>query len=474
MHPLPTRPYGHAAAPRLAAPGPGCDTAAMPPNRLPRPTVRFALPLLVLLLACLAQWTLALNPGYFSHDELQWGAAADVPPGMALPWFPWTDATMLQWRPLTFNAWLLLSNALFETPRAMHALWVLMGSSIAAGLAWLLLRMGLKARTAAMAGLLFALNPYAAYVHGWVATLADLLWVGASLALAAVLERAYRRGAIVPAAAWAFGLTALGLLAKEAALVMPGLVGLAWLLAGRPRVLAAATAASALAALAYLALRAGALLSPDASSGYSLAPAAAPKNFAAYAMYLPVTASFEVNTLWLRSHGQLVASALLMLGLALGVLRASPRLGLALALGAVVTVGPVLVLPQTATQYGYGFSLWLVACTALAWPKLGRPFRALVLLLSLLCTWHGVRVQHEMRAVGERQAVFQPALAQALAAHDGPLKLQRHRKFGWAYERLVHDVPSWRGQAIGDRVRWVEDAAEADYRIADDGRLVRP
>ena len=196
-------------------------------------------------------------------------------------------------------------------------------------------------------------------------------------------------------------------------------------------------------------------------------------NFAAYAMYLPVTATFEVNTLWLRSSGQLVASALLMLALAGGVLRASPRLGLALALGAVVTVGPVLVLPQTATQYGYGFSLWLVACTALAWPKLGRPFRALVLLLSLLCVWHGVRVQQEMRAVGERQAVFQPALVQALAAHEGPLKLQRDREFGWAYERLTHNVPSWRGQPIGDRVVWVDAAAEADYVVAANGALVR-
>ena len=430
-------------------------------------------PWIVLLLACLGQAVLALNPGYFSHDELQWGAAAHVPPGAALPWFPWTDATMLQWRPLTFNGWLLLSNALFETPRAMHALWVLMGSAIAAGLSALLMRLGLGWRAAMAAGLLFALNPYAAYVHGWVGTLADLLWVGASLALAAVLERAYRRGAIVPAAAWAFGLTALGLLAKEAALVMPALVGLAWLLARRPRVLAAATAGSGLAALAYLALRAGALLSPDASSGYSLAPGAAPMNFAAYAMYLPVTATFEVNTLWLRSSGQLVASALLMLALAGGVLRASPRLGLALALGAVVTVGPVLVLPQTATQYGYGFSLWLVACTALAWPKLGRPFRALVLLLSLLCVWHGVRVQQEMRAVGDRQAVFQPALVQALAAHEGPLKLQRDREFGWAYERLTHNVPSWRGQPIGDRVVWVDAAAEADYVVAANGALVR-
>lgn len=446
---------------------------------LPEPAPRFAAPLIVLLLACLAQAVLALNPGYFSHDELQWGAAADVHAGSALPWFPWTDASMLQWRPLTFNGWLVLSNALFESPRAMHSLWVLMGSVIAAGLSWLLLRMGLGVRVAAIAGLVFALNPYAAYVHGWVATLADLLWVGAALALAAELQARRRaeaegaKGVALRAAAWAFALTALALLAKESALAMPALVGLAWLLAGRGRVLAAATAGSGLIATAYLALRAGALMAPGESSGYALAPAAAPMNFAAYALYLPVPASFEVNTVWLRSVSQLTVAALLMLGLVAAVVRASPRLGLAMVLGAVLSVAPVLVLPQASTQYGYGFSLWLVACTALAWPRLGRPGRGLVWVLCVLLVWHGARVQGEMRGVGDRQAVFQPALVAALAAHEGPLRLQRNRQFGWAYERLTHGVPAWRGQAIGDRVVWVEDAELADYWVAEDGGLVR-
>jgi hypothetical protein len=448
----------------------------------PAPPLR-AVPLLVLVLAFLAQLALALNPGYFSHDELQWGAAADVPGWAALPWFPWTDPSMLQWRPLTFNAWLLLSQALFESPRAMHSLWVLMGSGIAAGLSWLLMRLGLGWRVAAAAGLAFALNPYAAYVHGWVGTLADLLWVGLSLVLATKLHAMHQHAAAAPqdagplalrAGAWAFALTALALLAKESALVMPTLVGLAWLVAGRSRVLGAATLGSGLAAVAYLALRAGTLLAPAESSGYALAPAAAPLNFAAYALYLPVTGILEVETVWLRSNGQVIAATLLMLGLAAAVLRASPRLGLAMVAGAALSVAPVLVLPHAATQYGYGFSLWLVACTALAWPRLGRAARCLVVLLLVLLTWHGARVQSEMRAVGERQAVFQPSLAAALAKHEGPLKLLRDRKFGWAYARLTHAVPAWRGQAIGDRVVWVEDAAEADYRVAEDGGLVAP
>lgn len=180
----------------------------------------------------------------------------------------------------------------------------------------------------------------------------------------------------MPAALWAFVLTALGLLAKESALSMPALVGPPGLLAGRRRVLGAATLGSGLAAVVYPALRLGTLLSPAESSGYALSPATAPMNFVSYVMYLPITATLEVNTLWLRSSSQLTAVALLMLGLWAGITRAWPRLGLAMLLGAALCVAPVLVLSQTATQYGYGLSLWLVACTALAWPRLGRPARA--------------------------------------------------------------------------------------------------
>ncbi|HEU0152206.1 MAG TPA: hypothetical protein VFQ84_02545, partial [Arenimonas sp.] len=446
--------------------------------RRPRPPTPSFAPWAVLVLAGLAQLALALNPGYFSHDELQWGAAADVADGAALPWFPWTDASMLQWRPLTFNAWLLLSNALFASPQALHSLWVLMGSAIAAGLAWLLLRLGLGVRTAVLAGLVFALNPYAAYVHGWVATLADLLWVGASLALAGIVHALHRRAGdsrrearrLAPrAGAAAFVLAAVALMSKESALVMPALLGLAWLLAGGGRVLGAATLGAGVAAAGYLALRAGVLLAPAEASGYTLAPAAAPANFAAYVLYLPMTPAFEVQNVWLRTPGQLATAAVLMLALVGAVLRASPRLGLAMVLGAALSVAPVLVLPQAATQYGYGLSLWWVACTALAWPRLGRPARALVVALMVLVTWHGARVQQQVRAVGERQAVFQPALAQALATHEGELRLLRDARFGWAYQRLTHEVPAWRGQPIGDRVRWVDAGEAADFRVGEDG-----
>ena len=97
----------------------------MPTPQDTRPRLH-AFPLFVLLVAL--QWLLVDNPGYFSHDELEWGARADVAHWRDLPWMGWADVAVLQWRPLTFNLWLLVSHATFGWPQAMHLAWVLMGS----------------------------------------------------------------------------------------------------------------------------------------------------------------------------------------------------------------------------------------------------------------------------------------------------------------------------------------------------------
>ena len=437
----------------------------------PRPTPRLhALPLL-LALVVLQGWLVA-NPGYFSHDELQWGARADVGALHELPWMPWTDAGVFQWRPLTFNLWLLASHALFDWPRAMHLAWVLAGSSLALALAALLARLGASPGTARAAALVFALGPYAAYVHGWVATLADLLWLGAGLALAHALLSLHRRDA-PPWARWlvAFVLTAAGLLAKEAALAIPALLALAALLhRGGPLGLAA-VAGSGLAALAYLGLRLDTLLAPGDATTYVISPAAAPRNWASYWLFPLRPSTLEAAGTWRAPPGQLGLAAGLVLAMAVAITRQAPRLALALVVGGSLALAPALPLSFPANQYGYGFWAWVVGCVALAWPAIGRGGRALVLFLALVATWHGVNIQRAMHRAGERQAVFQPALAAALAGHAGELRLRAPAQDDWLYRRLSHEVPSWRGQPIGDRVRWVAPGEEADYAIRPDGGL---
>jgi hypothetical protein len=443
-----------------------------PPTNPRRPLL--AVLVLVLVLGVAGQALLAFNPGYFSHDELQWGAAAEVASWRDLPWMGWLDVATFQWRPLTFNLWLLISHRLFEAPVAWHLLWVLAGTSLAAALGALLRRLGATATTATVAAVVFALNPYAVYVHGWVATLADLLWVGFALALAHGLLTAHRRAwPGLAVAGLAAALTGLGLLAKEAMVVVPALLALAWLGSGRPRALAWAFAGSSLVVAVYLALRLGVLVPAGPRAAYGMSLAVVPGNLAAFALFPLRPSSFEVQGVLPMSAGALVASAALWVALLLAMRRRSPGLALMLVLGAILALAPVLALENIANQYGYGASAWVVACVALAWPALRRPGKVLVAFLAFLLVWHGVNVQREMRAVGERQAVFQPALVQALRTHGGVLKLYPDAKYAWAYRRLVADVPAWRGEAIGDRVAIVAELEGADFVIVEDGSLRR-
>ena len=59
----------------------------------------------VLLAALILQLPLILNPGYFSHDELQWAALANA----STP-SPWLETSAFQYRPLTFSLWMALSR----------------------------------------------------------------------------------------------------------------------------------------------------------------------------------------------------------------------------------------------------------------------------------------------------------------------------------------------------------------------------
>ena len=440
------------------------------PDATPSSRLRTLLPALaVLALVLLAQLPLVLNAGYFSHDELQWAARADAGDGV-----PWLGFDAFQYRPLTFNLWLWLSRELFAAPQAFHAVVVALGALDAVLLAMVLRRFGAPAVVAVVAALVFALGPYAAYVHGWVGTLGDLLWVGCALACAWLATRARPAWAIAGAALL---LAVVALLAKEAALSIPALAAVATLLdtTHRRRWLAV-LAGSAIPALAYVALRHGALAdiaSQDAAYAWRLAHM--PQRWLEYQLYPPNLPVFEAhNTLSRGFDARAAIAALLWVALVAALARAGWRWAAAFVLGGIAALGPVLVLGMAANQYAYGFAALTAGVVALAWPRLPRWGRIVAWLLALLLVLHGLNVMRQVRKVGEVQAVFSPALAAAVA-DAAPGDVVRLSPAGdaapWMFQRLAHDIPSYRGVAIGSRVRIVETGAPADFVIEADGRL---
>jgi hypothetical protein len=439
------------------------DTIRRAVERLPAPA-----PWGVLLLAFLFQLPLVLNPGYYSHDELQWAARA-----VHGEWFAWSALDAFQYRPLTFNLWVALSKLLFATPMAFHAVLVLWGCANAALLCAIGRRFGMRPWAAAMGALCFALGPYATYVHGWVGCIGDLAWLGCALLVAWIALRARRVVVIAMAAAV---LTAVGLLAKEAALAIPALAAVAWWfdVARRPRWLAVVLASGAVAAL-FLGLRADALLhAPREGAQYALSLANVPLRWLEYQLFPVLATRLETFTTFNAGVGkQILVAMLLWSALAWALWRAGARYLALFLLGGIAALAPVLPLGSAWNHYAYGFAAVASMSVAAAWKDAAQPARLAMVVFAGLTLLHGAVVMFGMYQVGRVQSVFSPALAQAVRAHgDAPLRLRVvPGAKEWVFVRLTHDIPEYDGVAIGDRVRLVGAGESADAVVLPDGRL---
>jgi len=420
----------------------------------------------VFALACLLQLPLVLNPGYYSHDELQWAVyAADRVQ------VPWLDVSAFQYRPLTFNLWMLLSRALFATPMLFHAVLVAAGALNAALLFAVGRGFGVPARQAMVGALVFVLSPYAVYTHGWVGCIADLLWVGCALLLALCVQHTKRPLMAAFAAAL---LTAIALLSKEAAFAIPPLLALAWWFDGRkPKWLFAMLASCAVAAL-YLGLRFDVLLNaPREGSQYVLSAWHAPLRWLEYQLFAPIVPLQEAITTLQRPLPALIAGAA-WLGLLAALWQAGRRYVALFLLGGVAALLPVLPLGSAWNHYAFGFAALAAMTVAAAWPRATRIGRIAIGVFALLTVLHGGTVMWRMQQVGRIQSVFSPALAEAVRTHSevAPLVLRIGPDIKpWIIQRLTHDIPRYDGVQIGDRVRLAGDGETADYIVRPDGRL---
>ena len=430
----------------------------------PRSAALLASPWGVLLAAFLLQLPLSLNPGYFSHDELQWAHFAQA--GVQVPWL---DATTFQHRPLTFNLWMLLSRALFDTPMLFHAVLVAWGSANASLLYAVGRRFGMQTWPALFGALVFALSPYAVYTHGWVGCIADLIWLSCALLLAWGVQRIERAFAV---AVLASVLTAIALLGKEAAFAIPPLLGVAWLFDGRKSKWLLAMLASGLVAAAYLGLRLDALLdAPREGAQYSLSVLHAPLRWLEYQLFPPIVPLVETFTTLQRPLPAMIASVL-WLGLLAACWQASPRLATLFLLGGIAALLPVLPLATSFNHYAYGFAAITTMTLAAAWPQASRWGRIAMTAFALLTVLHGAAVMWRMQQVGRMQAVFSPALAAAVARDADVVLLQLSPDTTeWVIRRLTHDIPSYAGVVIGTRVRIVEPGQPAEFIVQPDGSL---
>jgi hypothetical protein len=424
---------------------------AIPEPRSPDRGVALAwLALLLLLL----QLPLIVNPGYLSFDELQWWARADVPGFSDIPWRAWSDWRTFQYRPLTFNLWLVLAHALAARAYAMHAVFVMIGTVNALLLAACVRTFGAERPTAAVAVVAFVLSPYVAYTHGWTGTLADLLvllfGLLGTLALLAP-ERAPTRARTT--AFVLMLLTLLALLAKESAIVLPPLWAIIASARG-PRRLLLLTVPAALIVAGYLILRLPALWFTEASNaGYAWTLANVPGRVAEYALFPWLPPLFEVGPSLGRSLLRLALAGSCVGAVVLALLHTHWRLAAAWALTCTIALAPVLVLAHSFDQYAYLTSAAGIGVVACAWRRCGPDARGLLFAAGAIACVHGAQIMLRMREVGTIEQRFHAELVAAVANHAQPLRVDTARAAdAWMLERWVGNVPSYRGTALAGRV----------------------
>ena len=449
-------------------------------DRSGRSKSNFAAPygqLLFLLIAFLIVLPLVFNPGYFSSDDLQWLAFADTPTLHDVPWNAWFDFSPFQYRPLTFNLWLLLSHCIGYQPIAMHLVRVLFGLASAWLLRSVMLQFGVVPRRATLAAWIWLLTPYTVYTHGWVGTFGDSLCLTFMLlALRHVLIQSRTDGWMpgivesLPVAA----LTALALMSKESAVVFPAVM-LITALRRRDRVGVVACTASTCIALVYLVLRLQTILFPhDAASGYHWALSNIPARIAEYTVFPFLVGHFEVIAS--RTH---LANwpALLGLGIVVAaILGAGWRRCLILWIGWIAALGPVLILDDANNQYAYLAGAWACAFLASTWPGIRAWLRPLMIIPIAMVLVHGAQQIHDIRHIGQIQRNLYADLPGVLANAARPVTIQTQRgNDDFILQRLLTDIPSYQRIPIGDRVRFVVHAMQdkqPDYRMSHNGHLV--
>ncbi len=397
-----------------------------------RRPVRAALGLVALTL--LTHVVVLMNPGYYGNDEWQkldhislhgfWSyvqAYGTIRPG---PEFGYPL------RPIGFLQQGVAALWMRSAPFASHLVSVVNHALVALLFVWVLRRARVAVDIAGLAGVLFVVSPLATMATGWTAASFDQLYIMFLLLAAAVIVRMPEEGLSIGRAFCLVLATTAAILAKETAIVAPGMVLLLGYLdwCRRParfawRPFGIAFGITLLPVVAYLLFRAPALTASMAGLGtaeYTPDLRNAPDNawrLFAYPFRLRLV---EISAANFRSPWQPLAAGavhLLLVG-AVGRL-----FGWRYALGYLAAyflfLLPVLVLPNPGTQclYGAGLALSLALAATFARVLAARRKFAILLVAAIgvgLCA-HALEIQRHLYRYGQCQAHFLESLDALLA-----------------------------------------------------------
>ena len=377
-------------------------------------------------------------PGFYSNDEwqkfdhlrlhgfLNFARAYGIPrPG---PEFGYPV------RPIGFMQQGIAAMWMQSAPWAAHLVGVANHALVALTFVWVLRRAGVAAATAGLAGVLFVLSPLTTMATGWLAASFDPLYILLLLLAAAAIVKLPAEGMSVRRAAWILLVTTAALLAKETAIVAPGLVLLLGYLAwcANPerfswRPFGFAFVVVLLPVVAYLLFRAPAItasVAGQSTAEYLPDLRNVPDNawrFFAFPFRLKLV---EMSAAVFRSPWQPLAAAVAHLLLIIAVSRLfGLRFAVAYVAGYFVFLLPVLMLPNPGIHCLYGAALTMSLALAAVLMRLVAARRTGVVVAILAAVVglfaHDLVIQRHLYDVGQCQTRFLAGV-DALLAQNTP------------------------------------------------------
>lgn len=411
----------------------------------------------------------AINNGYYSHDELQWLALADTDSLRDIPWMSFLDFSVFQYRPLTFNFWLLLSHFFGYHPIIMHCFQGLLGILNALLLRQCIIRFGAKPLHASVAAITFLLVPFVVFAHSWIGTFADqlylawlllaLLWICRQQPQAS--SQKWQRS-ITPVVVAA--LTVLALMTKEAAVVFPCLLLCAAYRKSLRDLLPSILASSIIVAI-YLTLRLSIILfSPRPPGIYTWAIGNIPLRLFEYSVFPFVQNLNELTAFPWFSPNILGIAAIGTALVLISITSAGLRWLLSASVLWVVALGPILILSISSILYAYTASAFMCGLFALAYPLIKPWAKGLLLLAGAAALLHSVDLVRDMRHVGRVQHHLYAALMLLLpeASSNEPLRIRADNPVDEPIlYHTTYAIPTYQRVPFSPRIRIVASSDTA-------------
>jgi hypothetical protein len=411
---------------------------------------------LLVAIALLTSFLLLANPSFFSHDEwdkydhvIQHGLWQYLVDYVSLPQ---SDDFGRPIRPVSFLVQGLVAPFMISAPIIVHLVDILMHATVAILLFEITSRISRNKNLSWVAAILFLVSPLATFSVGWSAALMDRLFVLFGIVALLAAHAYVIKSSGVIALVVVFVASALAILSKETALILPATLAVLVLysvVSWRDKRLWIVLLVWSTPIMLFMAYRLPALinsLTGKVVSPYATSLLNVPEAILAYAIYPFAWAVSEVHTLPAQPEFRLWIAGVIHL-LLIGVIWRlfSVRAVLIYLAGYFVFLLPILPISIRGAHYLYGsgiaFSIALAAIFTLRWQQMSIALRIVPIVAVAVMLLHSLVVQVFFYITGNCMATAARTIESVYLSNGKPAEIVisiQKGSLGHVIKRFAH------------------------------------